>query len=142
MPVAARREPSPVPVTPIAGPSSGDPEYDDFSGPASSAGLSESYNTSVSLLKPREPAAVPVDLRPPMRVLEQGEILLSDDPEQVRVLIEHNIKLKGTITGRLSGEALSGCAVWRESIYTMILIAASHILVDSLLPMFGSVRLL
>ena len=59
--------------------------------------------SSLPLLKPQppEPVSIPVDLRPPIRVLEQGEILLSDDPEQVRVLIEHNIKLKGTITGQL-----------------------------------------
>ncbi|KAF0311700.1 Protein suppressor of hairy wing [Amphibalanus amphitrite] len=94
MPVA-RREPSPVPVTAVAGPSSGDGGYNDFTGPATV----EPYS-SMTLLK-SEPAPIPVDLRPPMRVLEQGEILLSDDPEQVRVLIEHNIKLKGTITDEM-----------------------------------------
>ena len=62
----------------------------------------------MATLKP-EPTVipVPVDLRPPARVLEQGEILLSDDPEQVRVLIEHNIKLKGTITGQSVGNIVS-----------------------------------
>ena len=73
----------------------------------------------MALLKsePREPASVPVDLRPPMRVLEQGEILLSDDPEQVRVLIEHNIKLKGTITGQSSARHLTACSCnWAFSV--------------------------